>query len=260
MSAVCHPVSGILLWQLFHCCCSVAKLCPILCDPKDCSMPGSSVLYHLWEFAQIHVHWLGDAVWPSHPLPPRPLLPSKNQESEEASEPGQEMAFLLECFLLFLPKLYFSLSSPASLDNQIHHLQANSLPPGLVLGLADEEFDSAECVRPGRKLNILFFFFLTKMTRKRCWKLYCTHLGAFNPRGRHLLLFSSCRILLFVTPWTAAHQASLSFTISQRLLRFMSIESVMPSNHLFLCHCLLLLPSVFPNIRVFFNELTLCIR
>ena len=75
-----------------------------------------------------------------------------------------------------------------------------------------------------------------------------------------MLLFSSCHILLFVTPWTAAHQASLSFTISQSLLRFMSIESVMPSNHLVLCHCLLLLPSVFPSIRVFFSELTLCIR
>ena len=55
----------------------------------------------------------------------------------------------------------------------------------------------------------------------------------------------SC-VLLFVTPWTATHQASLSFTISLSLLKFMSIESVMPSNHLILCHLLLLLPSVFP--------------
>ena len=56
------------------------------------------------------------------------------------------------------------------------------------------------------------------------------------------------------TPWTAAHQASLSFTISQSLLKFMSIESVMPSNHLILCHPLLLLPSISPSIRVFSNE------
>ena len=54
---------------------------------------------------------------------------------------------------------------------------------------------------------------------------------------------------LFATPWTAAHQASLSFTISQNLLRLMSIESVMPPNHLVLYHPLLLLPSIFPNIR-----------
>ena len=59
-------------------------------------------------------------------------------------------------------------------------------------------------------------------------------------------------------PWTAAHQASLSITSSQSLLKLMSIELVMPSNHLILCH-LLLLPSIFPNIRVF-NESVLCIR
>ena len=64
----------------------------------------------------------------------------------------------------------------------------------------------------------------------------------------------------FVTPRTAACQASLSFTISQSLLRLMSIELVMPSNHLILCHPLLLLPSIFPSIRVFSNELALRIR
>ena len=61
-----------------------------------------------------------------------------------------------------------------------------------------------------------------------------------------------------VTPWTAAHQASLSITNSQSLLKFMSIELVMPSNHLFCCP--LLLPSIFPSIRVFSNESVLCIR
>ena len=65
---------------------------------------------------------------------------------------------------------------------------------------------------------------------------------------------------LFATPWTAACQAFLTFTISQTLLRFMSIESVMPSNHLILCHPLLLLPSIFPSIRVFSNESALHIR
>ena len=57
-----------------------------------------------------------------------------------------------------------------------------------------------------------------------------------------------------MTPWTAAHQASLSITNSQSLLKLMSFESVMPSNHLILCHPLLLLPSIFPSIRVFSNE------
>ena len=67
--------------------------------------------------------------------------------------------------------------------------------------------------------------------------------------------------LLFATPWTAAHQASLSITNTWSLLKLMSIESVMPSNHLFLCHPLLLsLLSIFPSIRVFSNESVLCIR
>ena len=69
----------------------------------------------------------------------------------------------------------------------------------------------------------------------------------------------SC-VWLFVTPWTAAHQASLSITISQSLLKFMSIELVMPSSHLILCHPLLLLPSIPPSIRVFSKESTLCIK
>ena len=66
------------------------------------------------------------------------------------------------------------------------------------------------------------------------------------------------RIRLFVTPWTAAHQASLSITNAQSLLQLMSIELVMPSNRLILCHPLLLLPSIFPSIRVFSNESVLC--
>ena len=63
-----------------------------------------------------------------------------------------------------------------------------------------------------------------------------------------------------MTPWTAAHQASLSITNSQSLLKLMSIELVMPSNHLILCCPLLLLPSIFPSIRVFSNESTLHMR
>ena len=67
-------------------------------------------------------------------------------------------------------------------------------------------------------------------------------------------------IRLFVTPWTAAHPASLSITNSQSLLKLMSIKSVRPSNHLILCCPLLLPPSIFPSIRVFSNESVLLIR
>jgi len=71
---------------------------------------------------------------------------------------------------------------------------------------------------------------------------------------------SLSHVLLFVNPWTAAHQASLPSTVSQSLLKLISIELVMPSNHLILCHPLLLLPSIFPSIRAFSNESILPIR
>ena len=77
-------------------------------------------------------------------------------------------------------------------------------------------------------------------------------------------IFSSVQLLscvwLFSTPWTVAFKASLSITNSCSLLKLMSIESVMPSNHLILCHPLLLLPSIFPSIRVFSSESVLLIR
>ena len=86
----------------------------------------------------------------------------------------------------------------------------------------------------------------------RNWLNICIHLNI-------VLQLLSC-VQLFVNSWTAGHQASLSFTISQSLLRLMSTESVMPSNHLILCCLLLLLPSTFPSIKVFFNESAFHIR
>ena len=81
--------------------------------------------------------------------------------------------------------------------------------------------------------------------------------------GIHVLpvsQFSRSVVSDFVTPWTAARQASQSITNSRSLSKLMSINWVMPSNHLILCHRLLLLPSIFPSIRVFSNESILCIR
>ena len=71
---------------------------------------------------------------------------------------------------------------------------------------------------------------------------------------------SVSHVQLFATPWTSAHQVSLYITNSQSLLKLMPIESVMPSNHLILCHPLLLLPSIFPSIRVLSSQSILCIR
>ena len=88
---------------------------------------------------------------------------------------------------------------------------------------------------------------------------------AFLPEESHglfqfSLVQSLSHVQLFVTPWTAAHQAFLSITNSQNSLKPMSIESVMPSNHLILCCPLLLPPSIFPSIRVFSNESLLHLR
>ena len=93
------------------------------------------------------------------------------------------------------------------------------------------------------------------------WEILQKQEWSSQPDSLYTFDVQSCnRVQLFATPWTAACQASLSFTISQSLFKFMSTESVMPSNHLILCHLLLLLPSIFPSIRVFSNELALCIR
>ena len=79
-------------------------------------------------------------------------------------------------------------------------------------------------------------------------------------RGECIVVQSLSRVRFFVVPWIAAFQPSLSFTISWSLLKLMSIESMVPSNHLILCHPLLLLPSIFLSIRVFSNESPLHIR
>ena len=114
--------------------------------------------------------------------------------------------------------------------------------------------DIREYVRPLRKL--LRFIKLKKKKRPtRMWHNQLFHLPTIINSVQSL-----SRVQLFVTPWTAARQASLSITISRNLLKLMSIKSVMPSNQLILCHLLLLLPLMFPSIRVFSNESVLGIR
>ena len=84
--------------------------------------------------------------------------------------------------------------------------------------------------------------------------LLCTQMSSVQ------FIQSVSHVQLFATPWTAACQASLSITISQSSFKLMSIKLVMPSKHLILCCPLLLLPSIFPSIRVLFNDSALCIR
>ena len=113
---------------------------------------------------------------------------------------------------------------------------------------------------------------ITKSTDNKCWRgcgerepsysiggnvNWCSHYGK---QHQFSSVQSLSRVPLFATPWIAARQASLSITNSRSLPKLMSIESVMPSNHLILCHPLLLLPPIPPSIRVFSNELVLCRR
>ena len=102
------------------------------------------------------------------------------------------------------------------------------------------------------------------LLKERILPINCT--WGFPGVTRRILIWIPCfvwlpsRVLLFVAPWTAACQASLSITNSQSSFKLMSIEPVMPSNRLIVCHSLLLLPSIFPSIRVFSNESVFHIR
>ena len=114
-------------------------------------------------------------------------------------------------------------------------------------------------------LAILLFCYLLPFTKTSFSKgthknFICTgtHDKSNNLIGASVQLLS--HVQFFVTPWTAAHQASLSINNSQNLLKLMSIESMMLSNHLILCHPLFLPPSIFPSIMVFSNESALRIR
>ena len=106
--------------------------------------------------------------------------------------------------------------------------------------------------------NDVEYFSFVLISHLCIWRnVYSTPLPIFNCISSVQLL---SHVRLFVTPWTTAHQTSLSITNSCSLPKPMSIESVMPSNHLILCHPLLLLPSIFPSIRVFSNESAIRIR
>ena len=109
-------------------------------------------------------------------------------------------------------------------------------------------------------MNVLKTFFLLYEPGETFWKSSITTEDIKNFwKLLEIIVQSLSHVQLFVTPWTATSQASLFFTIYQSLLRLMSIESVMPPNHFILCYPLLL-PSMFPSIRVFSNESTLHIR
>ena len=134
-------------------------------------------------------------------------------------------------------------------------------------------YDGPGCAWPAGGVKQVPWLAIQKSISNKCWRgcgekgtlLHCWwECKLVQPLWRtvwRFLQFSSVsHVQLFETPWTVAYQASLSFIISWSLLKLMSIELVMPSNHLILCGALLLLPSVLPSIRVFSSESALHIR
>jgi len=107
------------------------------------------------------------------------------------------------------------------------------------------------------EIHCVLAVFCAHLVGANCWD---TQVHQFRALSQFSPVQSLSRVRPFATPWTTAHQASLSITNSWSLLKLMSIESVMPSNHLILCHPLLLPPSVFPIIRVFSNKSVLHMR
>ena len=205
----------------------------------DCSMPGFPVLHYLPELAQTHVHWVSDAIQPPHPLSP-PSPPVFNLSQHQGFFPvisSHQVVKVLE--LQFQHKSFQWIF-------RIVSLRIDGFDLLVVQGTLKKLLHHHNSKTSVLQSSAFFIYWVLTA----CQELF------------KALQFSSvtqsCQ--LFVTPWTAAHQASLSITNSQSLLKFMSIESVMPSNHLILCCPLLLPPSVFPNIRVFSNESVLCIR
>ena len=134
-----------------------------------------------------------------------------------------------------------------------------------ILALPGSEWRCPPCFCGETPHPSVFLWHHPHLPRYTSFQVSCSFFSFFIlfPSIMHVnrtTLLSTVESLSCVCPWTVAHQASLAFTIPQSLLKLMSIESVMPSNFLSLCHPLLLLPSIFPSIRVFSSELTLCIR
>ena len=146
------------------------------------------------------------------------------------------------------------------MDNYSHRRYTNMLTISGILYACWAPWNS--CYTMNYRLTPIRITVIKKSTNNKCWR-------GCGEKGNLLHCWYGCwcssvqwfsHIRLFATPWTEAHQVSLSITNSWSLLKLMSIELVMPSSHLILCRPLLLLPSIFPSIRVFSNESVLHIR
>ena len=172
---------------------------------------------------------------------------------------GITIIFLSSVFGSLKEDVFFSKPNTSTLASQ----SSSNLSPATLLSVLSPFLSSFPQTSPPWPTNMPKFLSISKWTSLPDY---------LRSSYRHLFLFtctvklplssvlSLSHVQLFATPWAAAHQASLSITNTRSLLRLMSIESVMPSSHLILCHPLLLLLSIFPSIRVFSSELVLHIR
>ena len=191
------------------------QLCPTICDPMNHSTPGLPVHHQLPESTQTHVHRVGDAIQPSHPLSsPSPALNlSQHQGLFKWVSSWHQVAKVLEF--------------------QLQHQSLQWHRQWLMW----YKYDSFLCQK------VIF----APLDARSIW----FPLGAVSVNKMQIVVFQSLsHVWLLATSWTAACQVFLSFTISQSLIKLMSIKLMMPSNHLILCHPVLL-PSVFPSIRSF---------
>ena len=213
----------------------------------DWSTSGSSVPYYLPEFAQIHVHWIGD-ISPSQPLMPSSFAFSLFQYQGTFQWVGSSCQVLK----------YWGLSFSTS-------------PSSEYSGLVSFRIDWFDLLAVQGTLKSLLQYYSLKALILRCSAFFMVQLShLYRTPGKITAatkLKDACclensynkpcsvewlsHVWLFVTPWTAARQASLSITNTQSLPKLMSIESVMPCNHLILCRPLLFLPSIFPSISLF---------
>ena len=184
---MCHTLDLAYMTGCCCCCCSVAQSCPTLCDPMGCSTPGFPVLHHLPEFAQTHVHWVGDAIQPPHPLsspsPPTFKLSQHQGLFQWVSSLHQVVSFNSIPYMYVFPKL-------------------------------------VDVARGLFRSSLLQMYFIVSWTLPRA-----SH-GIFEkaPNGRNQFGLTTCQVWvkslscfwLFVTPWTVAYQAPLSMGFSRQ--------------------------------------------
>ena len=225
---------------------SVTQSCMILCDPIDCNTTGFPVHHWLPTLVQTHVHWIGDAIQPSHPLssPSHPVFNlSQHQGLFQWVSSLHQVAKVLE--LQLQHQSFQWIFRIAFFENWV--VQSPFSPRDSQESFPTPQFKSIN------SLALSFLYSPTFTPIHDYWKN-----GSFDSVSQSVQSLS--HVSLFATPWTAAHQASLSLTKSGSLPKLMSIESVMPPNLLILCCPLLLPPSIFLSIRVFSNEWVLLMR